>query len=93
MKIPFNSELFKQFLDIFLDDTDLRVVFVGDLDIVGAMVLEPAKETYLVDCRHVLLNVVQDKVVINLILLFVICFVEEPTELIQKTVLVDLLVG
>lgn len=93
MKIPFNSELFKQFLDIFLDDTDLRVVFVGDLDIVGTMILQPTKETYLVDCRHVLLNVVQDKVVKNLILLFVICFVEEPTELIQKTVLVDLLVG
>jgi hypothetical protein len=93
LKIPFNSELFKQFLDIFLDDTDLRVVFVGDLDIVGAMVLEATKETYLVDCRHVLLNVVQDKVVKNLILLFVICFVEEPTELIQKTVLIDLLVG
>jgi hypothetical protein len=93
LKIPFNSELFKQFLDIFLDDTDLRVVFVGDLDIVGTMILQPTKETYLVDCRHVLLNVVQDKVVKNLILLFIICFVEEPTELIQKTVLVDLLVG
>ena len=66
---------------------------MGDLDIVGAMVLEPAKETYLVDCWHVLLNVVQDKVVKNLILLFIICFVEEPTELIQKTVLVNLLVG